>query len=235
MRPSGRKIVMTIVQSHGFNYPAACLHMLCFECHLMYSQMNGVHVCIIMTREHPETIEFNIGELGVACAVGPIAQAVIASNANKSSVNNNLKMLMLIPKNEAGVPLMKGEKLFDHMCCFRNVQRAAVKGEGESKDSITPLELSSGLSVHLYSDLLKSIQPTANQLLWGVIIKDSIGNNAACKNAQQKLNLYGYLVGHCGVVNSVKNMNRMKEQLIMADSVAEIYCKDAVDKELEKH
>jgi hypothetical protein len=80
--------------------------------------------------------------------------------------------------------------------------------------------------IHLDSDLLKSIQPTANQLCHGAIIKDYIGNNAACKNAQQKLNLYGYLVGHCDVVNSVKNMNRM--------TVAEIHCKDAADKELKK-
>ena len=89
-------------------------------------------------------------------------QAVVVSNANKSSVNNNLKMLMLIPKNDAGVPLMKGEKLFDHMCHFQNVQHAASKGRGENKDKITPLEPSGGLSVHLYSNLLKNIQPTVN-------------------------------------------------------------------------
>jgi hypothetical protein len=56
MRPSDRKVVMTTVQSHGFNYTAACLQMLCFECLLAYSQMNNVCVCIIVTQEHPETI-----------------------------------------------------------------------------------------------------------------------------------------------------------------------------------
>jgi hypothetical protein len=130
---------------------------------------------------------------------------------------------------------MKGEELFDHMCCFWNVQHAVAKGEGENKDTITPLEPSSGLAVHLYSDSLKSIQPTTNQLHQGTIIKDYIRNNAACKNVQQRLNLYGYLVGHCSVVNnSVKYMNRMNKQLIMANSVAEIHCTDAADKELEK-
>jgi hypothetical protein len=104
MQPSDRKVVITIVQSHDFNYTAACLLMLRFECRLTYSQMNNVCVCIIMTREYPETIEFNEGESGVACAAGTIPQAVVASNANKSSVNSNLKMLMLIPKNEADVP-----------------------------------------------------------------------------------------------------------------------------------
>ena len=140
MQPSDRKVVMTIVESHGFHYTAACLWMLRLKCRLAYSQMNDIRVCVIVTREHPETVEFNVAELGVACSVATTPQAVVASNANKSSVNNNLKMLMLIPKNDAGVPLMKGEKLFDHMCRFRNVQHAASKGRGENEDKITPLE-----------------------------------------------------------------------------------------------
>ena len=118
MQPSDRKVVMTIVESHGFHYTAACLRMLRLECRLAYSQMNDIRVCVIVTREHPEMVEFNVAELGVACSVATTPQAVVAPNANKSSVNNNLKMLMLFPKNDAGAPLMKGEKLFNHMCCF---------------------------------------------------------------------------------------------------------------------
>ena len=83
---------------------------------------------------------------------------------------------------------------------------------------------SANLCVHLYPDSLKSIQPTANQLRRGATIKDYIGNNTARKCARRrKLNSYRYLVGHCGVVNSAENMKRMKEQLIMADLVAEIH------------
>ena len=134
------------------------------ECRLAFAQMNGICVCVIVTQEHPETVEFNIPELGLACSVTTLPQAVVASNANKSSVNNNLKMFMLIPKNDAGVPLLKGEKLFNHICCFRNVQHASTKGRGGNNDKITPLEPSGGLSVHLNSDSLKNIQPTANQL-----------------------------------------------------------------------
>jgi hypothetical protein len=32
MTPANRKVVMTVVQSHGFHYIAACLLMLRFEC-----------------------------------------------------------------------------------------------------------------------------------------------------------------------------------------------------------
>jgi len=89
-------------------------------------------------------------------------------------------------------------------------------------------------NVHLYPDSLKSIQPTANQLSRGAIFKDYFGNNAARKCARRKLNSHGYLGGHCGVVNSAENIKRMKEQLVMADSVAEIHRKEAADKVIEK-
>ena len=151
MQCSDRKVVMTIVGSHGFHYTAACLQMLCLECRLAYAQMNDIRVCVIVTREHPEMIEFNIPELGLACSVATMPQAVVVSNANKSSVNNNLKMFMLIPKNDAGVPLLKGEKPFIHMCRFQNIQHAASKGRGENEDEITPLEPSGGLSVFIYT------------------------------------------------------------------------------------
>jgi hypothetical protein len=77
--------------------------------------------------------------------------------------------------------------------------------------------------------------PTANQLRRGAIIKDYVGNNATRKCARRKLNSYGYRVGHCGVVNdSGENMNRMQEQLVMADSVSEIHRKEVEEKVLEK-
>ncbi len=146
---------MTIVQSHGFNYTAACLQMLCFECRLAYSQMNDVRVCIILTWEYPETIEFNVGQSGVTCAAATIPQAVVASNANKSSVNNNLKMLMLIPKNDAGVPLMKGKKLFDHMSHFEmfNMQQQREKEKTNPNYSVGTQQLpfSSSMCVFLAS------------------------------------------------------------------------------------
>ena len=120
-------------------------------------------------------------------------------------------------------------------CVFlRNLQHASAKGKGTDKDEMTVMCPSAHLAVHLYQDSLKSIQPTANQLHRGAIIKDYVGNNATRKCTRRKLHSYGYLAGHCGVVNSEENMNRMKEQLVMADSVSEIHRKEAEDKVLEK-
>ncbi len=142
-------------------------------------------------------------------------QAVVDIYAKKKSVNDKLTHFMLIPKEDSGNAIMKGNVLFDHMCTYRNVQHASAKGKkGTDEDEPTLMRPSDNLCIDLYPDLLKSIQPNANQLLRGAIIKDYIGNNAACKCARRKLNSYKYLVGHCGVVNSAENMKRMKEQLV---------------------
>ena len=169
-----------------------------------------------------------------AASDGATPQAAVDAYAKKKSVNDNLKHFMLIPKDNTGNPTLKGIALLDHMCIFGNTQHASAKGKGTAEDEMTVMRPSANLAVHLYPDLLKSIQPTANQLRRGEIIKDYVGNNAAHKCARRKLNSYGYLVGHCGVVNSKENMNRMKEQLVMVVLVYEIHWKEAEDKVLEK-
>ena len=130
MQPSDRKVVMTIVGSHGFHYTAACLRMLHLECRLAYAQMDDIRVCVIVTPEHHETVEFNVPELGIGCTVATMPQAVVASNANKSSVNNNLKMFTLIPKNDAGVPLVKATCVVFEMF---NMQRQKEEGKTKMK------------------------------------------------------------------------------------------------------
>ena len=77
------------------------------------------------------------------------------------------------------------------MCIFRNIQHASAKGKGTDEDETTVMAPSAKLTVHLYPDLLKSIQPTADQLLCGAIIKDYVRNNATRKCAKRKLNPYG--------------------------------------------
>ena len=73
---------------------------------------------------------------------------------------------MLIPKEDSGNAIMKGNVLFDHMCTYRNVQHASAKGKkGTDEDEPTLMRPSDNLCIDLYPDLLKSIQPNANQLL----------------------------------------------------------------------
>jgi hypothetical protein len=48
------------------------------------------------------------------------------------------------------------------MCIFRNIQHASAKGKGTDEDKTAVMAPSANLAVHLYPDLLKSIQQTAN-------------------------------------------------------------------------
>ncbi len=148
--------------------------MLRFECRLPYALMNDVHVCVIVSREHPESSDFRFVAAASVASDGATPQAVVDIHAEKKSVNDNLKHFMLIPKDEAGNPTLKGNALFDHVCMFRNTQHASAKGKGTDEDKTTVMCPSANLSVHLYTDSLKSIQPTANQLRRGAIIKDYV-------------------------------------------------------------
>ena len=173
MMPADRKVVMTVVQSHGYHYTAVCLEMLRFECRLSYSLMSDVPVCVTVSREHPQSLNFEMLAATAASASeesdGATPQAVANIYTEKKSVNDKLTHFMLIPKDDSGNAIMKGNVLFDHMSTYRNVHHASALGKGTDEDGPTLMHPSANLCVHLYPDLLKSIQPTANQLHHGAI------------------------------------------------------------------
>jgi hypothetical protein len=137
---------------------------------------------------------------------------------------------MCIPKDDAGNAILKGEELFNHMCHFQNRKHAAGKGEELDEDEVPWFKLIKGLMIHLLNDSLKMIQPTAYDLCCCAILKDYIGNNALCKTTKRKLNNFSLVVGNCDVINSEENMRQQREQLIMAESVAEISRLEAEEK-----
>jgi hypothetical protein len=233
MSSSESKVVMTVFQVNPSKYPPSCLRTLREECNLPLSQMNDVHVCVLVSQEHPKSLDFDVHDLRIKDVEAPPDLNLYATK--QVSLVENLNHLILLPKDAAGNPLIKGMDLFDHMCRFQNMKHAATaKGSGWNDNKITQMEPSSGLGVHLYANSLKHIQPTAYDLCRGAIIKGYIGNNAAHMSTRRKMNSVGYVAGHCGVVNSEENMQRMREKLTMADSVAEISRLEAEDKELEK-
>ena len=89
---------------------------------------------------------------------------------------------------------------------------------------------STKLNVETSSDALKCIQPTQSELRRANILHDSFGKRAIQKGAKRKLNNIGNMVGHCAVVNDETNMVRMRENLIFAESMAEIVRREKGDK-----
>mgnify|MGYP006198714063 FL=1 len=58
MKPSERKLAMTILQNHGGKYTPDCLVALKKECQLSISELTDIRVCIIVATDHPETLDF---------------------------------------------------------------------------------------------------------------------------------------------------------------------------------
>jgi hypothetical protein len=101
-------------------------------------------------------------------------QAVVDIDAKKNSVNDKLTHFMLIPKANAGNPMMNRNALFDHMCTFRNIQHASAKGEGTDEDKTTLMYPSANLAVHLYPDLLTAYSQLQISKHRGANIKDTL-------------------------------------------------------------
>jgi len=115
--------------------------------------MNDVRVCVIVSREHPQSLDFEMLAHTAASASaesdGATPQSVVDIYAKKKSVNDKLTHFMLIPKDNSGNAIMKGTVLFDHMCTYRNVHHASAKGKGTDEDEPTLMHPSSNLCVHI--------------------------------------------------------------------------------------
>jgi hypothetical protein len=77
--------------------------------------MNDVHVCVLISQEHPKSLDFDIHHLRIkdvdACPVDLNWYA-----AKQVSLVNNLNHLILLPKDAADNPIIKGMDLFNHKC-----------------------------------------------------------------------------------------------------------------------
>ena len=56
---------MTVIDSHGKKYSAECINMLRFECNLLISHIADVRVCAFVSREHPETLHYDVSALTI--------------------------------------------------------------------------------------------------------------------------------------------------------------------------
>ncbi len=63
MTPTERRVV--VIVNHGKKYSAECINILRFECNLLISHIADVHVCAFVSREHPETLDYDISSLTI--------------------------------------------------------------------------------------------------------------------------------------------------------------------------
>ena len=132
----------------------------------------------------------------------------------------------MVPKNADGKPKLSGLELFTHMVKFRNVNNAKFDDRGKPIE----LEPTPNLDVEISAEGLGCIQPSDSEYRCANILTNAIGDTAIKKLAKRTLNNIGNVIGLCTVVNSDKNMARMKERLEMEDAMAEIVRVEAAEK-----
>jgi hypothetical protein len=84
------------------------------------------------------------------------------------------------------------------------------------------LKPSSYLDVEMKTIQQQLLDPKPMDFMMHEIAKATTGEAAKQSMAKRKLDALGNVRAHCGVVNDPKRLKRLKEQLALADSLAEI-------------
>ena len=117
---------MTVIDSHGKKHSAECINILCFECNLLISHIADVRVCAFVSREHPETSDYDVSSLTITDEA-----KVPDNNCNAMKQIDGLDTFQLIPKEADGRPKLTGMDLFHHMVTFCNVNHSRVDEDGQ--------------------------------------------------------------------------------------------------------
>ena len=89
MSPGEKKVVMTVVETNNNDISVACMKAMHQECNLLYSQMNDLRVCIIISRAHPEFLDFDIDATNNNNA-GELIDSVGVVTATTAKLNDGL-------------------------------------------------------------------------------------------------------------------------------------------------
>ena len=93
---------MTVLERHSCEYTVDCIKQLFTECHILYTHMNNIRVCAIVSWEHPETLDFDpLATNGIACHNQPIEEAKSAREATLR-IDAGLDIFQLVPRDENG-------------------------------------------------------------------------------------------------------------------------------------
>jgi hypothetical protein len=129
---------------------------------------------------------------------------------------------------------MKGEELFAHMINFRESRN--WKG---NKFDVSDVMVSPGryLDVEVKPENREVLRVATGAIVGGNItakrniLKDAFGSSAKMKIPKRMLDQFALIKSHSGIMNSESNLNRMKNQMMMAKSLGEI---EEADREIKQ-
>jgi hypothetical protein len=153
---------------------------------------------------------------------GHQAQAAVAS------VNDGLVIYQLKPEG------MKGEELVAHMIRFRESRN----WEGD-EFNVSDMMVSPGryLNMEVKPENQAVLRAATGAIVGGNqtakrnILKETFGSSAKMKIPKRTLDQFALIKSHSGIVNSESNLNRMKNQMMLAKSLGEI---EEADQQIKK-
>ena len=209
-----RKKLRNVITKNENKFTVQCLKELHQQCHIPYNQMHHIrviHECVNNTKyaglidivRHANTNKVKIKK---------DEDEVVEIKKKLVPANHSLNTYLLKPKG------MKGMELFNHMLRYRGTHAGDIK----------PNE---ALGIDLDKRQAAIIMPSKSSLRQHEIMQDAIGQNAQLKVAKRKLDNLGFIQSHSGIQNNPERIERLKNQLEITASLAEINAQKDKEKE----
>lgn len=215
-----RAAVDIIDEHHHGEFTVACLQDLHERAHVLLKDMQLLRVCYEVAKRHPDHLLVDRPKPnGIAeCWWYPwwlngydvglhAGQEVVPSKVVRVvPVTDGLHSFMLHP------PGLKGVALFEHM--IKRGARDVRKGQSHAPRAC--------YDVSMNGFQAKMLNPTAQDLVMGEIMRTAGGDGATKKEAQRRLDAWGLVQAHSQFANDAPKLAKMKRQLQLAASLAEI-------------
>lgn len=207
MSPAERRRCKDIFEKHDHAFSVPCVRELHKDAHIQLKDMQNLRLCLDLCRSNESLID------QVEAAPRPTEPELVRSAAAaRVAVETGLQTFQLHPTDLSGKRTMKGAELFSHVVSF--VRRTSARDEQMAPSSYLDVEIS--------KQQMQLLQPTAQDFVAREIMSHCHGEGAKQALAQRKLDALGNLRGSCGLANDAERMRRLKNQLDLAKSMAEI-------------
>ena len=186
-----------MIDQHKGEYTVECLQQLKNGCHIKTTDLQKLRICYDLSKDAPDTVDL---ELPAAAEPLPAEIELTQLKATAGLINFQLN-----PKG------LHGEQLLDHMLQFGRRMTTT--------DNFLPSEY---LDVAITADQRKFLNPSARGFTMGEIMKAAGGEGAEKRLAKRRLDATGHIQSHCVELSDPVRQKRLKSQLQLAASIAEI-------------
>lgn len=221
MNPEEKKKTVSIIDECDGNFTVECCNRLNREVSIRYKDLQNIRVCYDKAKENPTHLDMG-APMQAAIEAAHLNPELEAAHAEQKPLTDGLASYQLKPK---GTKMSQIEK-FNHMVGFRK-RDPSLKGDSSEPSSYLDVTVSDG-----QRELLRL---SSRDFTMRNIMKDAGGTKADQKLAKRKLDMHGNIKSHSGLQNDEKRLKSLRNELQLADSIAEIARVDKASKAKKKN